>query len=107
MPFTISGYTQGDTVVISLAGDLDDTCADRFREKVQSVVDAGGFSILVLEMSQLGELSAAGLRFLAFTEQKVPDDVHIVLVAPGPAVREAIDEVDFRQSVTIADVVPV
>ena len=106
MSFTISAYTRGDTAVVNLAGDLDDTCADRFREKVQNVIDAGGFSTLVLEMSQLGELADGGLRFLAFAEQKIPNDVRIVLVAPNPAVREAIDEVELRQSVTIADLVP-
>jgi anti-anti-sigma factor len=107
MAFTVSAYTQGDTAVINLAGDLDDTCAARFREKVKSVADVGGFSTLVLEMSQLGQMTAAGLRFLAYAEQRMPDDVRIVLVAPSAVVREAIDEVDFRTSVTIADVVPI
>jgi anti-anti-sigma factor len=102
MSFTATLSTTGDTAVLSLIGSLDDTSAAQFREQV--VTAAGqGISRLVLEMSQLEQLSAAGLRGLAYCREKMPQEVDIVVVAPNDGVRAAFEDIDFQQSVTIAD----
>jgi anti-anti-sigma factor len=104
MSFTASLATTGKTAVITLTGKLDDSSAEQFREKVAT---AAGQDVdrLVLEVSQLEELSSAGLRGLAFCREKMSNEVAIVFVAPGEQVRAAITGSDFDKSVTIADVV--
>ena len=103
MSFTASLSTTGNTAVITLAGSLDDNpSAEEFREKVATAASQG-VSKLVLEMTNLEELSAAGLRGLAFCREKMPNEVDIVFVAPNEKVRIAIEDVGFQQSVTISD----
>jgi anti-anti-sigma factor len=105
MTFSVSLSTRGQTAVITLKGDLDEASAAQFRDKVVSAAD-GGVSKLVLDMSDLDSLSSAGLRALAFTREKMADDVAIVIVSPTESVRETIDGVGFQQSVTFSDSVP-
>jgi anti-anti-sigma factor len=102
MSFTASLSTTGNTAVITLAGSLDDTSAEQFREKVAAAAGQG-VSRLVLEMSKLDTLSAAGLRGLAFCREKMTNEVDIVFVAPSEQVRAAIEDVGLQQSVTISD----
>jgi anti-anti-sigma factor len=105
MSFTATLSTKGDTAVITLDGDLDDENAGLFREKV---VNAARKEItrLVLDMSRLERLSAAGLRGLAFCREKMSGEVDIVFVSPNEDVRAAIEGTGFQLSVTIADSVP-
>jgi anti-anti-sigma factor len=105
MSFTATLSTKGDTAVITLVGDLDDTNAGLFREKVLSAARTE-ITRLVLDMSRLDRLSAAGLRGLAFCREKMTNDVDIVFVSPNEDVRASIEGVGFQLSVTIADSVP-
>jgi anti-anti-sigma factor len=102
MSFTATLATTGNTAVITLTGSLDDSSAEQFREKVATAAHQG-VSKLVLDMSNLEELSAAGLRGLAFCREKMPNEVDIVFVSPSEKVRAAIEDVGFQQSVTISD----
>jgi anti-anti-sigma factor len=105
MSFNVSLSTKGKTAVVTLSGELDDTNVEQFRQKVADAA-ASGISRLVLEMSTLKRLSAAGLRGLAFCGSKLADDVEIVIVSPNDDVRTAIEGVNFQQSVVIAESVP-
>ncbi|HEX6360894.1 STAS domain-containing protein [Actinophytocola sp.] len=105
MAFNASLSTKGDTAVITLVGDLDDANVTTFRDKVAAASRAG-IDRLILDMSQLDTLSAAGLRGLAFAREKMADDVDIIVVSPNEDVRAAIEGADFQLSVTIADTVP-
>jgi anti-anti-sigma factor len=105
MTFTAALSVKGDTAVITLIGDLDDANAALFRDKVANAARQG-ISRLVLDMTQLDRLSAAGLRGLAFCREKMGGDVDIVFVSPNEDVRSAIEGVGFQLSVTIADSVP-
>lgn len=105
MTFVASLSTTGNTAVITLEGVLDDASAEEFRDHVASAAHQG-VSRLVLEMSKLDELTAAGLRGLAFCREKMPNEVDIVIVAPNQSVRAAIEDVGFEHSVTISERVP-
>ena len=105
MSFTATLSTKGDTAVITLDGDLDDANAGLFREKVVNAARKE-ISRLVLDMSKLERLSAAGLRGLAFCREKMSGEVDIVFVSPNEDVRAAIEGTGFQLSVTIADSVP-
>lgn len=105
MSFTAALSTKGDKAVITLTGDLDDANAGQFRDKVAAAARQK-ISQLVLDMTQLERISAAGLRGLAFCREKMTNDVDIVFVSPNEDVRSAIEGVGFQLSVTIADSVP-
>jgi anti-anti-sigma factor len=105
MSFTAALSTKGDTAVITLTGDLDDANASEFQNKIADA-SRKPISRLVLDMTALDRLSAAGLRGLAFCREKMGGDVDIVFVSPNEEVRNAIEGVGFQLSVTIADSVP-
>lgn len=105
MAFDVSLSKRGDKAIVTLSGDLDDVGASLFQDKVAEAA-GGTFATLVLEMSNLTSLSSAGLRGLAFCREKMPDDVEIVVVSPSAEVRAAIEDVEFQQSVTISDKLP-
>lgn len=105
MAFDVSLSKRGDKAIVTLSGDLDDVGASLFQDKVAEAA-GGTFSTLVLEMSNLTSLSSAGLRGLAFCREKMPDEVEIVVVSPSAEVRAAIEDVEFQQSVTISDKLP-
>ena len=105
MSFNVSLSTRGQTAVVTLSGELDETDVEQFRQKIGDAA-AGEISRLVLDMSTLDRMSAAGLRGLAFCGSKLSDDVEIVIASPNDEVRTAIEGVNFQQSVVIADAVP-
>ena len=105
MVFTASVSTRGITAVIKLNGDLDEASTTGFVKKIDTVV-ADGASRIVLDMTELEQLSSAGLRGLIFAAEKMPDDVEVVVVSPNREVRDVIDGVNLEQSVTIADAIP-
>ena len=105
MTFTASLTQQGRTAVITLEGALDDTGATLFHDKIEDA-STGDLDRLVLEMSKLESISSAGLRGLTFCQQKMGDDVNIVVVSPSASVRHSIEQVDLQQSVSFADRVP-
>ncbi len=61
---------------------------------------------LVLDLRKLDYLSSAGLRQLVYAQQKLSDDVRIVLVGASPRVTQTIQLVGFDQSVTLTDRLP-
>lgn len=94
-----------ETVIIVLAGDLDAAGAPIFEETLEKAVGHAP-KRLVLELSQLNYLSSAGLRQLVYAQQKLADDVRIVLVRANEKVRHTIRLVGFDQSISFADQVP-
>lgn len=102
MNFTATLETTDNEAVIVLTGVLDDISAATFRERVLAAAEHG-IARLVLDMTNLDELSSAGLRGLAFCREKMPEEVDVIVIGPNDDVRAAIAEVDFQQSVTISD----
>jgi anti-anti-sigma factor len=103
--FTSNLTRNGNTVVITLDGELDASTAADFRKQVD-VAAEGGVERLVLHMANLTYLSSAGLRGLVFARQKMDDSVSIVLVQASDEVERTIRMVGFHHSVVFADRVP-
>jgi anti-anti-sigma factor len=102
MSFTATLTTAGRTAVIALTGALDADGDAAFREKVDR---ATGLDVaeLVLDMSALTQLSAAGIRAVAYARQRMADDVQVVVASPSPQIRESLRDADFDDSVAIRD----
>ena len=65
----IEERTEGTAVVVSLNGRLDGTTAPDLEARVASIVERGDVR-LVLECSQMGYVSSAGLRVLLVGARK-------------------------------------
>ncbi|WP_306210602.1 STAS domain-containing protein [Actinoplanes sp. RD1] len=105
MTLQTTSSTRADAVVITLVGDLDATGAPALQADVDTALAAGA-KRLVLDLRALGYLSSAGLRQLVYAQQKMADDVQIVLVGANPRVEQTIRLVGFDQSVTLTNRLP-
>jgi anti-anti-sigma factor len=105
MPLQTTSNTNADSVVITLVGDLDAAGAPILQDDVERALQQD-VKRLVLDLSGLNYLSSAGLRQLVYAQQKMDDDVQIVLVGANARVTQTIRLVGFDQSVTMADRIP-
>jgi anti-anti-sigma factor len=105
MPLQTTSNTNADSVVITLVGDLDAAGAPILQDDVERALQQD-IKRLVLDLRDLNYLSSAGLRQLVFAQQKMADDVEIVLVGASTRVAQTIRLVGFDQSVTMAERIP-
>ncbi len=105
MSLHVNVTSREKTVVIVLEGDLDAAGAPLLQGNLE-IAAAQNPERLVLDMRGLDYLSSAGLRQLVYAQQKLADDVHIVLVGANERVAATIRLVGFDQSVRFADEIP-
>jgi anti-anti-sigma factor len=105
MPLTTTSNSTGDAVVITLVGDLDAAGAPILQDDVERAL-LQDVKRLVLDLNDLNYLSSAGLRQLVYAQQKMNDDVQIVLVGANSRVAQTIRLVGFDQSVIMTDRLP-
>ncbi len=85
---------------ITLAGRLDATTANQFRELVENAA-AQKVKATALLLADLEYMASAGLRVIVFARQKMGAAVKLYVVAPTDLVRETIEISGFSQAVTI------
>ncbi|MBV9161563.1 MAG: STAS domain-containing protein [Pseudonocardiales bacterium] len=102
MSFNATLTTAGRTAMITLHGALDKDSDQEFREKVERAATLD-VSELVLDMSALQQLSAAGIRAIAYARQQMPDDVQVVIASPVEQVRRTLLAADFGDSMVIRE----
>lgn len=102
MAYSATLTTTNRTAVIVLTGAMDGTGNDELEEKIEKVATLD-VRELVLDMSGLTRLSAAGIRAVAYARQRMADDVDVVVAAPSAGVREALRAADLDDSVSIRD----
>ncbi len=102
MSFDATLTTEGRTAVIVMSGVLDAESDTMFLTKMEraSTLDV---SELVLDMSALDRLTAAGIRALAYARQQMADDVQVVISSPTEGVRATLVAADFEDSVAIRE----
>ncbi|SDC90496.1 STAS domain-containing protein [Actinokineospora iranica] len=92
----------GRTGTVYLTGELDATTAPVFRSLVEQAAERP-LDRLVLDMTGLRALSSAGVRWLAFAQQKLPPTASIIVVGASAEVVATIRLAGFDQAITIAD----
>lgn len=102
MKFDAILTTTGRTAVIALRGTLDESSEGEFQERVDQ---AGELDIaeLVIDMTELRELTAVGVRSVAYGCQRTADEVQLVITAPAGPVRETLLAADFIDGVSIRE----
>ena len=98
MALTITTDMKKGIGKIILAGELDASVTDEFRDAISALAGKHP-KRLVLVMTDLEYMASAGLRMLAFAKQKMGSDVDIYIVGAHDAVMETIEMTGFHHSV--------
>ncbi len=85
---------------IALAGRLDASTANQFRELIEQAATQKVKAAALL-LGDLEYMASAGLRILVFARQKMGVGVKIYVVAPQDLVRETIEISGFSQAVIL------
>ena len=85
--------------VVEIAGDIDGKTAPEVQQQVLSLVKSGGK--ILLDMTQVGYMSSAGLRMLLATyRQAESSDGHIVLVGLAEEIKDTMSMTGFLRFFT-------
>jgi anti-anti-sigma factor len=102
MSFTATTKIDGTVATITLAGELDASSAQDFRDQIEVAAQANP-SRIILEASGLDFMASAGLRVLVFAKQKLGTDVDIYVAAAQEYILETLQKTGFDQSLIIVD----
>jgi anti-anti-sigma factor len=72
-PLTITVEAKGSEIVMRVAGEIDLSTGDRWREGLQSVVADATAQHLVVDLSDVSFISSEGIGTLVVTQQKLAD----------------------------------
>ena len=105
MVFSTQLEIDGDTVKITLKGELDSAVAGEFKDVVEQAAEANPAK-LVLFMSELSFMASAGLRVIIFAKQKMGADVKIYVIGASGPVLNTLQMSGFDKAVFIQDTYP-
>ncbi|HEY9850439.1 MAG TPA: anti-sigma factor antagonist [Leptolyngbyaceae cyanobacterium] len=92
--------TKEGIATITLAGDLDASTANIFKQEVEAAATSNP-KRLVLMMQDLNYMASAGLRVLIFAKQKMGTDVDIYIISPQEGVLDTLEKTGYAQSVFV------
>jgi anti-sigma B factor antagonist len=96
--------TVGQVTVVEAIGDIDGKTAPEVREQVSAQIQSG--AKIILDMSQVGYMSSAGLRMLLATYRQVKSsDGHVVLVGVSEEIQDTMSMTGFLRFFTICETV--
>jgi anti-sigma B factor antagonist len=94
--------TVEQAIVISLAGDIDGKTAPEVQQQVLAQLQPGGK--ILLDLSQVGYMSSAGLRMLLSTyRQVVSQKTALVLVGLSEEIKDTMVATGFLNFFTTHD----
>jgi anti-anti-sigma factor len=102
MAFTSSVAIAGDTVRMTLSGELDAASAPAFRAQIEQA-SSDSVRRLVLLLQALSYMASAGLRALAFARQKMGPEVTIYIIGADETIKETLTMTGFQHSVILLD----
>lgn len=100
--FTASTTVSKGKATLVLTGDADHVSLPHLRVKLQEVVDAQP-DTLVIRAKDLKRLTPAAIRALIFAKQKLRTDVEVQVAGASQAVKDALRDTEFAESVTFVD----
>ena len=89
----------GRVKIVELSGEVDGKTAPQAQEKILPLVKDG--CRLVLDMSQVGFMSSAGLRFLLSLRRQVPASGNLVLTSLPEQIKDTMAITGFLELFTI------
>jgi anti-anti-sigma factor len=102
--FSVRSSMEGDTATVSVTGTLDDSSVLAFDAELDAVT-AKQAKRLIVDVSELDQITSAGFRALVFVRQKLPieDTSDIVVVGPRGQVKEMFDKAPIEEEIRIVD----
>jgi len=103
MAFSVAlEMTDNGIAKITLAGELDASVAQEFRDEVDRAAGLGA-KRLVLLREELEYMASAGLRSLIFAKQKMGTDVDIYIISAQDPIIDTLTMTGFHHSVIMLD----
>lgn len=91
----------GDVTVVEASGDVDGSTAPTLQEQVLAVAQPG--CRLLLDLSQVGYMSSAGLRVMLLLHRQVSGKGKVVLVGLNEEIKSTMSATGFLKFFTTAD----
>lgn len=91
----------GDATVVEASGDVDGSTAPILQEQVLAVAQPG--CRLLLDLSQVGYMSSAGLRVMLLLHRQVSGKGKVVLVGLNEEIQSTMSATGFLKFFTTAD----
>ena len=95
---------QGDVTILEASGDVDGSTAPALQEQVLAVVGSG--CKLLMDMSNVGFMSSAGLRVMLLLHRQVSSgNGQVVLVGLSDEIRDTMTATGFLKYFTTTNTV--
>jgi anti-anti-sigma factor len=102
-PFSVTVSSDGDKATVALRGELDLSGVDRAREAIEQA-EAGGATLLVLDLSQLDFIDSTGLEVMLRAARRAHDSGRRLIVArPSRYVRRLLEMTAIDQSLDVVE----
>lgn len=88
------------TVVISCSGVVDMLTAPHMGQLVASALDKRP-SVVIIDLTDTTMFASCGMSLLVETQEKLPEDATLVVVADGPVTRRPLELVGLTAFLTL------
>ena len=102
MAFNVTTTIDSNTATITLSGDLDGGMAPLFQREVEKAVTQK-VRRLVLLMSDLVYISAAGLRVLIYAQLKMGAGIDLYVIGAQPQIKDVLQMIGSDRSMIMLD----
>lgn len=104
MELKVSSRSQGDHLVLALAGEIDLYTAPRLQSELTAALATGDVVNIVVDMSTVEFCDSTGMNVLLAAHRLATErGGSLVLAAPRPAVRKILEVTGLRSVFTVHD----
>jgi anti-sigma B factor antagonist len=100
----IAQSSSGDVTILAISGDVDGSTAPTMQEQILAAAQPG--SKLLLDLSNVGFMSSAGLRVMLLLYRQISGNKgKVILVGLSDDIRSTMQATGFLKYFTLADTV--
>jgi anti-sigma B factor antagonist len=88
------------TVVISCSGVVDMLTAPHMGQLITTALDKQP-SVMIIDLTDTTMFASCGMSLLVETQEKIPEDASLIVVADGPITRRPLDLVGLSAFLTL------
>jgi anti-anti-sigma factor len=94
--FNVTSNVSGTKITLKLTGSLDSHGIPFLREELENVIQAQP-EIFVLDLTNLTQISATGLRALIFAKQKLATEESMIILGASAEIKALFDDQEFSE----------
>ena len=100
----VTSRSQGDHIILALAGEIDLYTAPRLQSELSSVLPAAGPGMILVDMSAVDFCDSTGMNVLLAAHRLAAERGNeLVLAAPRPALRKILEVTGLQSVFTVHD----